>query len=642
MNLAITLLVAISFAAVIGTVLQQNQPYPDYVAKFGPFWFEVFKSLGLYDVYGSVWFLVLLGLLLLSTAVCVWRNAPTMLRDMRHFRLDVQEKSLRGFHHQAEWNSTLPAADQLARAQAVLKAQGYEVQRKEHDERVVLAGMKGSWNRLGYLLTHVGIVVICIGGLVDGNMPLKISEALGRIKVETRDIPASEVPPESTLGEEHGAFRGSVRITEGGAADFVFLNVRDGYLLQRLPFMVELKDFRIEHYPSGAPKSFESDVVIHDEELKEPLQRTIAVNHPLVYKGYAIYQASFSDGGSELTMRAWSLDAPDIKPLDLKGAVYQDLKITTPRGVVTMELDDFKPFNVQPAEEGSGKQFQNYGPSVTFKLRNSAGEALEYVNYMAPVTLKGRTFMVSGMRGSPAESFRYLYLPVDAKGGLDRFMTLRARSLDATRVRKAVAAQAKALSVDNDPVKTRELTESIVRLTTTFASGGMESLLSQVERAVPEGERDQAMESYLMVLQSVFGQLYVDQLRAEGVAVDKGISDEDARFFDEALEAMAAMGTYGSPLFIQVTDFKHVEASGLQITRAPGQDIVYLGCVMLIAGVFFMFYLHHRRVWVSVTAEAQGSRVLFAGSGNRDRMDFASEFEGLRARLEPEANKNGA
>ena len=53
MNLAITLLVVVAIASVIGTVLRQNQPYPDYAIKFGPFWFEVFRRLGLYDVYGT-------------------------------------------------------------------------------------------------------------------------------------------------------------------------------------------------------------------------------------------------------------------------------------------------------------------------------------------------------------------------------------------------------------------------------------------------------------------------------------------------------------------------------------------------------------------------------------------------------------
>ena len=79
MNLVVTLLVAVAIAAIIDTVLQQNLPYPDYVLKFGPFWFEVFKMLDLFDVYSSSWFLAILTFLVLSTAVCVYRNTPRML-----------------------------------------------------------------------------------------------------------------------------------------------------------------------------------------------------------------------------------------------------------------------------------------------------------------------------------------------------------------------------------------------------------------------------------------------------------------------------------------------------------------------------------------------------------------------------------
>jgi cytochrome c biogenesis protein len=633
MNLAITLLVALSFAAIIGTVLQQNQPYPDYVRKFGPFWFEVFERLGLYDVYSAPWFLVLLGMLLVSTAVCVYRNTPTMLRDMRHFRLDVQDKSLRAFHQQAEWQVEGEVSAVAERAGAVLAAQGYRVRTKDHGDRTVVAAMRGAWNRLGYLLTHVAIVVICVGGLIDGNLPLKLAERLGRLQVETRDIPASQVPPESTLAADSAAFRGSVRIAEGGQADFVFLNVRDGFLLQKLPFRVELLDFRVEHYPSGQPKSFESDLVIHDPDLSEPLKRTIAVNHPLIHRGYAIYQASFSDGGSRLKLRAHALDAPGLAPLELEGAVYEDLKVITSRGPLTIEFIDFKPYNVFPAEDGSAG-FRNYGPNVVFKLRNEAGEAIEYVNYMVPVTQEGRTYYLSGMRTLPGEPYRYLHLPLDAEGSLDRFMTLRSNALDAARVRAMVDAQADGLvPAGGDAAMRANLIGSITHLVDLFARGGMGAVVEQVEQAVPEAERQQAMESYVMVLQSVLGSLYVDQLREEGVLDEQGVSDADAQFFDDALEAFAALGSYGSPLFIELTDFEHVEASGLQITRAPGQDIVYLGCVMLMAGVFFMFYLHHRRVWVSVSAGEAGARVLLAGSGNRDRAEFASEFEGVRRAL---------
>ena len=83
MNLAITLLVAIAIASVVGTVLQQNQPYQDYIVKFGPFWFDVFNRLGLFNVYGAGWFVLILAFLVLSTSVCIYRNTPNMLREMQ-------------------------------------------------------------------------------------------------------------------------------------------------------------------------------------------------------------------------------------------------------------------------------------------------------------------------------------------------------------------------------------------------------------------------------------------------------------------------------------------------------------------------------------------------------------------------------
>ncbi|MBU2851711.1 cytochrome c biogenesis protein ResB, partial [Acidithiobacillus ferrivorans] len=47
MRLAVSLLVLLAIASVIGTVLNQQQPYEDYALKFGPFWFDVFRDLGL-------------------------------------------------------------------------------------------------------------------------------------------------------------------------------------------------------------------------------------------------------------------------------------------------------------------------------------------------------------------------------------------------------------------------------------------------------------------------------------------------------------------------------------------------------------------------------------------------------------------
>src|SRR3954454_9859233 len=78
MRFAIALLVMLAIAAMIGTVMQQNQAAPNYVNQFGPFWFEIFRKLGLYTVYSAWWFLLILAFLITSTSLCIARNAPKM------------------------------------------------------------------------------------------------------------------------------------------------------------------------------------------------------------------------------------------------------------------------------------------------------------------------------------------------------------------------------------------------------------------------------------------------------------------------------------------------------------------------------------------------------------------------------------
>lgn len=638
MNLAITLLVVIAIAAVIGTVLQQNQPYPNYVMKFGPFWFEVFKALGLYDIYGAVWFLVLLGFLLVSTAICVWRNTPHILRDMRHYRVDVQEKSLRAFHLKAEWPTAHTPAVAAARAGALLGARGYRVRQRAGDDHFTVAAMRGAAGRLGYILSHVSIVVICLGGLIDGNLPLKWKELRGEVRIETRDLPSDQVPAESTLGTGNSSFRGSVSIPEGGSDNVAYLAVRDGYLVQKLPFTIELEQFRVEHYPSGMPKSFESDLLIHDEELDEPLRRTIKVNHPLIYKGYAIYQSSFGDGGSGLSLRAWSLDLPEQEPLELQSHVNRFLRLTTPRGERTLEFTDFKLYNIFPVdedEERNGK-FRNYGPSFVFRVRNPAGEALEYVNYMLPVELQGRRFFMSGMRATPSEDYRYLYIPADSNGTVQRFMTLLTAAHDHERVSRIIDMQiGNILGGDSASQEVRTtMLESIGRLVAMFVQEGMEGVVKHAEASIAPEQRQEAIDSYVNVLQGVIAALYVEVLREEGVDVEQGVSDEDSQFFDDALNTLSMLGAYGSPFYLQLSAFDHIEASGLQIARSPGKNIVYLGCAMLMVGVFMMFYMHQRRLWVYLVPRDGGANLLVAGSGHRNRLEFEREFHALQAELQ--------
>lgn len=629
MNLAITLLVAIAIASVIGTVLKQNQDYTGYLGKFGPFWFEVFEKLGLYDIYGTTWFWAILGFLLVSTSVCIYRNAPSMLRDVRHFRLNVQEKSLRNFHNVHEWETTESREAVLEKVVGYLKMEGYRSRLKDHGDHLILAAKKGTFSRLGYILTHLSIVIICLGAALDANIGLRLQLMTGQKAIETRDMPANQVPAKSFLGVDNPEFRGSVYISEGGSAGIVFLSIKDGYLVQQLPFTVELKDFRIEHYLTGQPKSFESDLVIVDPDRKEPLKATISVNHPLVYKGYAIFQADFRDGGSQLKLRAWGIN--DGHSNDLQGTVGQDYKLTTPTGSYTLELNDFRMYNIDQAPEGNpaGDKKINFGPSYSYKLRDAEGQAREYNTYMAPIIFDGRPFFLTGVRNEVGGPMRYLHIPADPDYKIDRFMKFRAALADQKRVRHIVETQMMNVAgrIGVDAPTQRKATDSILNGVQRFVNGGYDALTEGIDNASPE--RKKHVQAVLNVLVSVFKAVYLDVLKHEGVDVSKPISDSDIQFFNDSLDAMSAIQRYGSPVFLQMVDFKQVQASGLQISKKPWTNLVWLGCLMLVLGVFFMFYIHHKRLWFWMRETDGRMQILFAGSGDRDLRGFKADFDRL-------------
>ncbi|MDH5391896.1 MAG: cytochrome c biogenesis protein ResB [Gammaproteobacteria bacterium] len=627
MELAITLLSALAVASVIGTILQQNQSYNDYILKFGPFWFDVFEKIALYDVYAAIWFLSILGFLILSTSVCVYRNAPVFLREARHFRTNVQLKSLQTFKHQHQWQLEKSAEELVPMAAAFFNYLGLKSKSEAGEGFQLIAAKKGGINRWGYILTHMGVIIICIGALFDSKIPMMVSEWSGNLKPETRNISASEVPDISRIAPGNASFRGNVQVPEGGKANIVFLNVRDGYVVQELPFAIELKDFRVEHYSTGAPKSFESDLLIHDDQLEKPLAATIAVNHPLLYRGFALYQASFADGGSKLDLNLWSLVDKPGTVISKKTAIFKNFSFTATGETLSAEMIDFRLFNINDVLQQDGTTQQtNIGPSITFKIRDASGVAKEFVNYMLPVTTEGVTSYLSGVRSDPTQPFQYLHLPV-AEGGVDRFMQLLAKLADEKVVETAAIetvgrTMGKALLKNEDLAA--DISGSMLNLVALFLSGGYEAVVNDVKARVPEDKQQEVIETYLKLLQSVIGTVYETMLNAEG---QKSLQESDWLWFDMALQALNTLPYYGAPLYVEMKSFEHIQAAGIQITKSPGQNIVYFGCVLLMIGVFFLFYINPIRYWLWLDQQNGKTRILLAGVSHRHTRDFEKQFD---------------
>ncbi len=645
MELAISLFVIIGIASIIGTILQQNQAYNTYIVKFGPFWFEVFRSLELFDIYSSWWFVILLGFLLISTATCIYHYAPLIIREWRQFRLNVSSKSLKLMHSTGSWDAQTSPDEAAQFIQEKLANGGYQSRIKNEQGTITIAAKKGAVNRLGYLFTHGAIIVICLSALYDGNFNLKLREAAGQLKPETRDLFASQVPDISRLkANENHAFRGNANVPEGSTTGLVFLQMRDGFLVQELPFTITLNDFRIEHYNTGMPKSFESDIVIEDKETGEKISKTIEVNHPLVYKDFAIYQASFDDGGSIMDLQAWSLDDSKQQSQSFKQVVGDSKKMSTRQGEFKLELVEFKALNVQPnpkAEE-TGRKFKNMGPSLTFRLRDSSGQAKEFINYANPTTQDGRFFFLSGVRSSTTEPFQYLFIPADDNISLKRFFDFRAlltNPQEMKRISEKTAALSFSSSNAPEPQIVVQMAVVMQRLAELFNQGGFDFVLNDINDKVPEDKRKDVTESYFKVLQTILGTVYLEVLQAEGVDISNNITPAQEQYYDDMVNTMGIIAKYNAPFFLQIKSFVHKEASGFQITKAPGKDLVYLGCVLLCIGIVLMFYVAHKRIWViitpsSISGEEQGSQLVVAGSGDRHQKEFAMEFQALSQLLD--------
>ena len=640
MRFAISLLSILAVASIVGTVLKQAEPYNNYLIQLGPFWFEVYEKLGLYDVYHAAWFLLILSFLVVSTSVCITRNAPNFVREMKSFREHVSEQSLAAFKHKHE-AATAHAPEALAAsAQRYLEGQGYTVKNVPREDGVLLAAKAGSWNRLGYLLAHSAIVLICIGGLMDGNLVFKVQQLLGTKKIETRDIPQSQVPAISRLTPSNPSFRGSVQIPEGSSADVAFLNVADGYLVQELPFTVGLKKFRIEHYTTGQPKSFESDIELFDRSGKKIREATIAVNHPLIHDGVAIYQASFADGGTRLSLRGWNLFAPTTSTFEVEGVVHQNATLTSPAGEYTLEFTDFRPFNIEnmggdiaPTGDAMGvfggspvsdkKHLRNVGPSFQFKLRDARGQAREFSNYMLPLELDGRWYMMSGVRESPNEAFRYMRMPLDADGNIDSFMRLRGALLNA-ELRPEIAARFARQALPQAAWGTEiedKLKSSATQMLALFAEGGFQSLGRFIEEKIPAAEREKAAGTYLRIIElAAFEALQIANQQA-GLPAPKP-DDATGWLVRDSLNSLSDMFVYGAPIYLQLMQYDEVKASGLQLTRSPGKNVVYFGSLLLTLGVFFMLYVRERRVWLRI----KPGSALLAMSSAKQTIDFEKEF----------------
>ena len=375
MPVAILLLLLLSVASVIGTVLQQNQDQADYLHQFGPTWYWTFRALGLFDMYHTWWFMTILGLLMFSLSACLLRNTPRFLKEMRNRKGTMKENARKNIEQ--KFDLTFDNKEQALSAIKV-SLSGWKWMETKVGDVLWMRGDKGRFHKAGYIVVHVSMLVILIGGWMSAQF----------------------------------GFRGNMAVPEGGQeSEISFLQGTSiGYL--DMPFEVRCDDFSIDFFSTGAPSEFRSTLTIL-EDGKEMMTSDIIVNEPLYYKGVRIYQASFGDGGSQVDLKLYRLNKKGNVD-DVQGKIYT--KFEDPYSSNSLEFKDFRPYNIENmAGAGEAKDFKDMGPSVDFIFRGKGLKPVLVRTFMDPFIInddnQGSFIMIS--KSGDARDFETFLLGLD-------------------------------------------------------------------------------------------------------------------------------------------------------------------------------------------------------------------------------------
>jgi cytochrome c biogenesis protein len=254
-KLAIALLILITLASILGTLVPQGRTEAEYAARYG----TLAKPLVMFQItrlYQSGWYLTLLILFGLNTVVCTLSRLGPKWRRAFGRPAPPDAQALAAMKVKARFRLNLPAAAARDRIGGALRARGYKTSPASVPGGLSLTARKRRLGWFGSDIVHVGLLVILAGGLASGLAGRRAELAL--VEGQTLEVP--------------------------GAG-----------------FSLRLDKFETEYYPQGSVKDWKSTLTVI-ENGAAVLTRMVEVNHPLSHRGTSFYQTSYGRDWSEATL----------------------------------------------------------------------------------------------------------------------------------------------------------------------------------------------------------------------------------------------------------------------------------------------------------------------------------------------------
>ncbi len=276
LKLTVVLFLLLAATSILGTFIPQNADPRAYLQAFGDFFFRLFSVFGIFDIYHSWWFQLLIVLLTLNIIVC----SIDRLSSIWKLVFNVKKRFIKGRFNNApseEFTIDRMFADVQPEVETLIEGRYRHMESRVEEKEATFFGERWRWSRLGVYIVHLSVVLLLLGSLIG-----------------------------SIFG-----FDGFVQIPEGETVDSIQLRSQAEPL--PLPFQIRCDDFDVRFYENGAPDEFRSDLVII-ENGQEVIRKSIIVNDPLRYKGINIFQSSYGElrdnpmmGGSKATEKEEAL-----------------------------------------------------------------------------------------------------------------------------------------------------------------------------------------------------------------------------------------------------------------------------------------------------------------------------------------------
>lgn len=254
---ALVLMTLTGLTALCGTVIPQNAPVESVTNAVRPFFgggaesaAETIVALGLTNYYRSPVFLTLLVLFALNLTLCTLRALPQVNRSLKAGGVPEENPA------EGSQSITLSGSLEEVKTQilAVTKKVGYS---RNSGNGSVLFFDKGRVTRYGFIVLHIGILVVLAGGLVGLVFGFKGTVSLLEGKEETTIV---------------------------SAVDHTDID---------LGFSILNRDFTVDFYPgTDSPRAYRSILTIRDGGM-DVVTQTVDVNVPLTYNGVTFYQSSY-------------------------------------------------------------------------------------------------------------------------------------------------------------------------------------------------------------------------------------------------------------------------------------------------------------------------------------------------------------